>query len=49
MIWAQEDKDKFYLPKETDNAIAVIEPSMFGRWHLHIEGHDSKCRVKRIQ
>jgi hypothetical protein len=49
MIWAQDDKDKFYLPNETDNAVAVIEPGMFGRWHLHIEGHDSECRVKRIQ
>jgi hypothetical protein len=49
MIWAQDDKDKFYLPKETDNAIAVIEPGMFGRWRLHIEGHDTECRVKRIQ
>jgi hypothetical protein len=49
MIWAQDDKDKFYLPKDTDNAVAVIEPGIFGRWHLRIEGHDSECRVKRIQ
>ena len=37
MIWVQDDKDKFYI-KETTDAVAVIEPGMFGRWHLHIDG-----------
>lgn len=48
MIWVQADKDKFYI-KETDSAVAVIEPGMFGSWRLHVEGHNSECRVKRIQ
>jgi len=48
MIWAQDDKDKFYI-KAVDNPVVNIEPGMFGNWHLKIEGHDSECRVKRIQ
>lgn len=48
MIWAQADKDKFYI-KEVKDPVVVIEPGMFGTWHLHIEGYDSECRVKRIQ
>lgn len=48
MIWAQADKDKFYI-KEMENAVAVIEPGMFGTWRLSIEGYNSECRVKRIQ
>jgi hypothetical protein len=48
MIWTQADKDKFYI-KEVVNPVVIIEPGMFGSWHLHIEGHDSECRVKRIQ
>lgn len=48
MIWEQVDKDKFYI-KEIENPVAIIDPSLFGRWHLSIEGHDSECRVKRIQ
>jgi hypothetical protein len=48
MIWEQVDDDKFYV-KEIENPVVIIDPSMFGRWHLSIEGHDSECRVKRIQ
>lgn len=48
MIWAQSDKDKFYV-KELENPVAIIEPGLFGSWKLHIEGHDSECRVERIQ
>jgi hypothetical protein len=48
MIWAQSDKDKFFT-KEMQNPVVVIEPGMFGTWHLHIEGFGSECRVKRIQ
>jgi len=48
MIWEQVDKDKFYV-KEIENPVATIEPGMFGRWHLSIEGFDSECRVERIQ
>lgn len=48
MIWSQDDKDKFYT-KEVENPLAVIEPGMFGKWRLHIEGYDEDCRVKRIQ
>jgi hypothetical protein len=48
MIWEQVDKDKFYV-KEIENPVVLIDPSMFGRWHLSIEGHDAECRVKRIQ
>lgn len=48
MIWAQADKDKFYM-KEFANPVVTIERSMFGRWNLRVEGHDSECRVRRIQ
>jgi len=48
MVWVQSDKDKFYM-KEVKNPEVVIEPGMFGSWHLHVEGHDEKCRVERIQ
>jgi hypothetical protein len=48
MIWVQDDKDSFYV-KDVENPQVTIEPSMFGRWHLSIEGFDSSCRVKRIQ
>jgi hypothetical protein len=48
MIWAQSDKDKFYV-KELENPVAVIEPGLFGSWKLHIEGHDSECRVERLE
>lgn len=48
MIWVQADKDKFYV-KEMENPLAIIEPGMFGRWHLTVEGLDSECRVERIQ
>ena len=48
MLWAQADKDTFYV-KEIENPVVVIDPSLFGRWHLSIEGHDAECRVKRIQ
>ena len=48
MIWEQADKDKFYV-KDVVNPVVNIEPGMFGRWHLSVEGFDSECRVKRIQ
>ena len=48
MIWEQVDKDKFYI-KEIENPVVIIDPGMFGRWNLSIEGHNSDCRVKRIQ
>ena len=48
MIWAQADKDKFYV-KEVENPEVVIEPGMFGSWHLRLDGHDDECKVKRIQ
>lgn len=48
MIWAQTDNDKFWV-KELENPVAVIEPGLFGSWHLHIEGYDSECKVQRIQ
>lgn len=48
MIWSQDDKDKFYT-KEVENPVVVIEPGMFGKWRLRVEGYDEDCRVKRIQ
>ena len=48
MIWVQSDKDKFYV-RETQNAVAIIEPGMFGVWRLRVDGYDEKCKVKRIQ
>ena len=48
MIWIQADKDKFYL-REVENPAVTISSGMFGSWHLSVDGHDSKCKVKRIQ
>lgn len=48
MIWAQDDKHKFYT-QELQNPTVTIEPSMFGHWKLTIEGYDDDCKVKRIQ
>ena len=48
MIWIQDDNDKFYV-KDMDDAVAVIESGLFNTWRLHIEGHKSECKVKRIQ
>lgn len=48
MIWAQADKDKFHT-KEVENPTVIIEPAMFGKWKLRIDGYDSDCKVKRIQ
>jgi hypothetical protein len=48
MIWVQDDRDKFYV-RDIENPIAVIESGMFDTWHLHIEGYDAQCKVKRIQ
>jgi hypothetical protein len=48
MIWAQADKDKFYI-KEVENPAVVIDPGMFGSWRLSVEGYDSECRVERIE
>lgn len=48
MIWVQDDRDKFYV-RDIENPVAVIEPGMFDSWHLHIEGYNSECKVKRIQ
>ena len=48
MIWVQADKDKFYT-KEIENPTVIIKPGLFGTWHLHLDGFDSECKVKRIQ
>jgi hypothetical protein len=48
MIWVQADKDKFYI-KEIQNPAVTIEPAMFGKWRLSIEGYGEKCKVRRIQ
>lgn len=48
MIWEQADKDKFYV-KAVENPVVNIEPGMFRTWKLSVEGHDSNCRVERIQ
>ena len=48
MIWEQSDKEKFYI-QEVQNPEITINPGRFGTWRLSVEGHDSKCRVKRIQ
>jgi hypothetical protein len=48
MIWEQSDKEKFYI-REVQNPEITIKPGMFGTWRLTVEGHNSACRVKRIQ
>ena len=48
MIWEQADKEKFYV-KEVQNPEITITPGMFGTWRLSMDGHNSACRVERIQ
>ena len=48
MIWEQSDKEKFYI-QEVQNPEITIKPGRFGSWRLSVDGHDSNCRVKRIQ
>jgi hypothetical protein len=48
MIWEQADKEKFYV-KEVQNPEITITPGMFGTWRLSMVGHNSACRVERIQ
>lgn len=48
MIWEQADQEKFYT-KEVQNPEITITPGMFGTWRLSMEGHNSACRVERIQ
>ncbi len=48
MIWEQSDKEKFYI-QEVQNPEITINPGRFGSWRLSVDGHDSNCRVKRIQ
>jgi hypothetical protein len=48
MIWEQADNDKFYIP-EVENPGVTIERGMFNTWRLQVEGHDSECRVARVQ
>ena len=47
-IWAQADKDKYYVKGE-ENPMVTIKPAMFKGWKLSVEGHDESCKVKRIQ
>ncbi len=48
MIWEQADKENFYI-KEVQNPEITIKPGMFGTWRLSMAGHNSACRVERIQ
>ena len=48
MIWEQTDKEKIYT-KAVQNPEITITPGMFGTWRLSMVGHNSACRVKRIQ
>lgn len=48
MIWAQADKDKFYI-RPIENPVVKIEPGAFKTWRLSVEGYGSECRVERIQ
>ncbi len=48
MIWEQADQEKFYT-KKVQNPEITISPGMFGTWRLSMVGHNSACRVKRIQ
>ena len=48
MIWAQADKDKFYT-EDVQSPAVTIDKSLFGSWHLRVDGHKAKCKVRRIQ
>ena len=48
MIWEQADKEKFWVD-DVQNPEITITPGMFGTWRLSMVGHNSACRVERIQ
>ncbi len=48
MIWEQADKGKFWV-KDVQNPEITIKPGFLGTWNLFTEGHNSSCKVKRIQ
>ena len=48
MIWEQTDKNKSYIP-EVQNPEVTIEPTMFKKWRLSIDGHSAACKVVRVQ
>jgi hypothetical protein len=48
MIWEQADQEKFYT-KEVQNPEITITPGLFGTWRLSMVGHNSACRVERVQ
>ncbi|MEE8495908.1 MAG: hypothetical protein V3S21_05455 [Xanthomonadales bacterium] len=48
MIWEQVDKDKFHI-REVQSPEITIKSGRFGTWRLSVDGHNSNCRVKRIQ
>ena len=48
MVWKQADKDKFYT-KALSSPLVTIKPGAFGTWRLSVEGHSSRCKVKRLQ
>jgi hypothetical protein len=48
MVWQQADKDKFYT-KAISSPLVTIKPGAFGTWRLSVEGHSSRCKVKRLQ
>lgn len=48
MIWAQTDKDKFFI-KPIENPVVTIKPKSFGTWRLYVEDYNSNCRVRRIE
>ncbi len=48
MIWEQADKEKFWV-KDVQNPEITIKPGFLGTWNFFMEGHNSSCKVKRIQ
>jgi hypothetical protein len=48
MVWQQADKDKFYT-KAMSNPMITIKSGALKTWRLSVEGHSSRCKVKRIQ
>jgi len=48
MIWKQSENDNFWI-KPVQNPEVTITKSFMGNWRLHVAGHNSAVRVKRIQ
>lgn len=48
MVWEQTGKGSFSIPAVNGPGVTITK-SLFGNWHLSIDGHEADVRVRRIR